>query len=83
MHTKAKKAEIRKAISAHINDLFQVLTEIQRRQILLLEKGDRKGVEEEIAKLNRKLMELDKLQLSEDERKFMKSIGGIIEHSNG
>lgn len=79
----AKKAEIRKAISAHINDLFQVLTEIQRRQILLLEKGDRKGVEEEIAKLNRKLMELDKLQLSEDERKIYEEHRGIIEHSNG
>ncbi|RUO65405.1 hypothetical protein SAMN06297229_1192 [Pseudidiomarina planktonica] len=64
----AKKSDLRKSISSSINDLFQVISDISRRSTLLSEKGDRKGVEDEIYRLNDKLKELDSLSLTEDER---------------
>jgi len=77
-----KKAELKKLLSTYVNDLFQILSDINRRSILLAEKGDKKGVEEEINRLETKLNELDSLQLNESERQNYEQHKGIIETAN-
>lgn len=74
-----KKSELKKLLSAHINDLFQMLIDIQQRSVSLTEKGDRKGVEDEIEKLENKLKELDVLQLIDSERKNYEHHKQLIE----
>lgn len=63
-----KKMELKKLISSNINDLFQVISAISKRSSALTEKGDRKGVIDEIFRLEEKLKELDSLSLTDEER---------------
>ncbi len=77
-----KKAELKKLISSNINDIFQVISEIRRRSTVLLEKGDRKGVEDEILRLEEKLKELDSLSLTDEERANYQLHKNTIEDSN-
>jgi predicted ATPase len=77
-----QKAEIKKLISSSINDLFQVVADISRRSSELSEKGDRKGVEDEIKRLEAKLKELDSLSLTEEERENYESHKKIIEDTS-
>lgn len=77
-----KKAEIKKLISSSINDLFQVVADISRRSSELSEKGDRKGVEDEIKRLDAKLKELDSLSLTEEERENYERHKKIIEDTS-
>jgi len=62
------KDELKKTLSTYIIDLFEVILNIEKRSNSLSEIGDKKGVEDEIAKLEAKLTKLDSLQLSESER---------------
>lgn len=78
----AKRTELKKLISANINDLFQVISEITRRSAILTEKGDRKGVEDEIIRLEEKLKELDSLSLTDEERANYERHKQVIEDSN-
>lgn len=77
-----KKAELKKILSSNINDIFQVILEISRRNTLLMEKGDRKGVEDEILRLEGKLQELDSLSLTSEERSNYDLHKSVIEDSN-
>ncbi|WP_460231546.1 TrlF family AAA-like ATPase [Aurantivibrio plasticivorans] len=76
-----KKAEIKKFISSSINDFFQVVSDISRRSASLSEKGDSKGVRDEIRKLEDRLKELDSLSLTESERENYERYKGVIEGS--
>lgn len=64
----AKKDELKKSLSNYVIELFEVISDITKRSNSLSEKGDKKGVEEEIFKLEAKLIQFDSLQLSESER---------------
>ncbi|PCI54066.1 MAG: hypothetical protein COB36_11210 [Alphaproteobacteria bacterium] len=77
-----KKAELKKLISSSINDLFQVVADITRRLSILSEKGDRKGIQDEIKKLEDKLKELDSLSLADNERENYERHKNIIEGSS-
>lgn len=76
-----EKAELKKSISSSINNMFQVLSEIDRRTVVLAEKGDRKGIEDEIKRLEHKLKELDSLSLTDEERERYEYHKQIIEGS--
>ncbi|GAB1257843.1 hypothetical protein NBRC116494_23450 [Aurantivibrio plasticivorans] len=76
-----RRSELKKLISSEINDLFQGAEEIRRRQGILLDKGDKKGVEDEILRLQNKLVELDTLSLSEEERAIYDKQKLLIEES--
>jgi predicted ATPase len=56
----AKNNELKKSISKNILDVFQLQSDIQIFQNQLKEKGDKKGVETEIQRLNTKIQELSK-----------------------
>jgi len=56
----SKNNEIKKIISKNILDVFQLQSDITNLQKLLKEKGDKKGVETEIGRLNNKIQELNK-----------------------
>lgn len=77
-----KKAEIKKLVSSSINDLFQVVADISLRSSELSEKGDRKGVKDEIKRLEAKLKELDSLSLTEEERENYERHKKIIEDAS-
>jgi ABC-type cobalamin/Fe3+-siderophores transport system ATPase subunit len=55
-----KNNEIKKSLSKNILDVFQLQTDIENLQVQLKEKGDKKGVETEIQRLNTKIQELNK-----------------------
>jgi len=76
-----KKAELKRSISSYINDVFQVISEVSRRSVVLSEKGDRRGIEDEIIRLEEKLKELDSLPLSDDERNNYEQNKHLIEES--
>ncbi len=77
-----KKTDIKKLISSSINDLFQVIADISQRSSDLSEKGDRKGVADEIQRLEDKLKELDSLSLTEEERGNYERHKKIIEDTS-
>jgi hypothetical protein len=56
----AKNNELKKTISKNILDIFQLQLDIENLQLQLKEKGDRKGVETEIQRLNIKIQEFSK-----------------------
>ncbi len=56
----AKNNELKKSISKNILDVFQIQSDIQILRDLLKEKGDKKGIETEIQRLNTKIQELSK-----------------------
>ncbi|MDR1461273.1 MAG: hypothetical protein LBI78_06475 [Campylobacteraceae bacterium] len=53
-----KSNELKKSLSKSILDVFQLQTDIENLQLQLKEKGDKKGVETEIQRLNTKIQEL-------------------------
>jgi len=55
-----KNNELKKTISKNILDVFQVQSDIENLQRQLKEKGDKKGVETEVQRLNSKIKELNK-----------------------
>jgi predicted ATPase len=55
-----KNNELKKSLSKNILDVFQLQSDIENLQIQLKEKGDKKGVETEIQRLNTKIQELSK-----------------------
>lgn len=65
---KSKNDILKKTIAKSILDIFQTQSDIENLQEQLKEKGDKKGVETEIERLNSKIKELSKnSQISEDE----------------
>lgn len=75
----SKNENLKKNISKSILDIFQTQSDIESLQKQLKEKGDKKGVEAEIGRLNSKINELSKnSQTSEDElnsyRKLLQDI---------
>ena len=65
---KSKNENLKKNITKSILDIFQTQSDIENLQEQLKEKGDKKGVETEIERLNSKINELSKnSQISEDE----------------
>ena len=65
---KSKNETLKKTIAKSILDIFQTQSDIENLQEQLKEKGDKKGVETEIERLNSKIKELSKnSQISEDE----------------
>lgn len=65
---KSKNEILKKTIAKSILDIFQTQSDIENLQEQLKEKGDKKGVETEIERLNSKIKELSKnSQISEDE----------------
>jgi len=77
----AKKTELKKSISTYITDLFQVISDIRLRSSELSDKGDLKGVQDEINRLQDKMEELDSLSLSEQERHDYEQNKKIIERA--
>lgn len=76
---KSKNENLKKKIAKNILEIFQTQSEIESLQKQLKEKGDKKGVETEIERLNSKINELSKnSQTSEEElnhyRKFLQDI---------
>jgi predicted ATPase len=65
---KSRNENLKKTIAKNILDIFQTQSEIESLQKQLKEKGDKKGVEAEIERLNSKVKELSKnSQTSEEE----------------
>ncbi|WP_018126615.1 TrlF family AAA-like ATPase [Balneola vulgaris] len=64
-------------ITNKVNKIFQLLEDLNKRKILIKEKGDKKGIESEIEKLNKELQELkSKSKISdEDLEKYSKLKG--------
>lgn len=56
----SKNNDLKKSLSKNILDVFQLQTDIENLQLQLKEKGDKKGVETEIQRLNTKIQELSK-----------------------
>lgn len=77
----SKKADTKKSISSFINDLFQVLKDIKEKNGQKLEKGDHKGIQDEITRLEKELNSLDSASFSEDERQSYEAHKNIIETS--
>lgn len=76
---KSQNENLKKTIAKSILDIFQTQSDIENLQEQLKEKGDKKGVETEIERLNSKIKELSKnSQTSEDEltiyRKLLQDI---------
>lgn len=53
-----KNDELKKSISKNLVDIFQLQADLEKSQLQLKEKGDRRGVETEIQKLETKIAEL-------------------------
>lgn len=66
-----KNNELKKKISKSIFDVFQIQSDINITQTQLKEKGDKKGVETEIDRLNSKIQDLNKdSEITEEEIKI-------------
>lgn len=78
----SKKAETKKSISSLLNDLFQILKDTKEKKGQLLEKGDRKGIQDEINRLDKELNGLNNTNIHESERKIYEEHKNIIESSN-
>jgi nicotinamide riboside kinase len=76
-----KNNELKKSLSNNILDVFQLQSDIENLQIQLKEKGDKKGVETEIQRLNTKIQELSKNStITEQElEKYQSSLHKIAE----
>jgi predicted ATPase len=55
-----KNSELKKSLSKNILDVFQLQSDIEKLKLKFKEKGDKKGVEIEIQRLNTKIKELSK-----------------------
>jgi hypothetical protein len=63
----AKQADTKKGISNHINDYFQLQTDIKEATARQLDKGDKKGIEDEIARLELELSQINNNSVSDEE----------------
>lgn len=57
-----------KSIAGHISDYFRLLTDIKEKEQKIRDKGDKKGIEDEIEKLTRELERLSVTSISEDDK---------------
>lgn len=78
---KIQNETLKKNIAKNILEIFQIQSDIESLQERLKEKGDKKGVETEIARLNSKISDLSKNgQTSQDDlatyRKFIQEVTG-------
>ncbi len=78
----SKKAETKKSISSFINDVFQVLKDIKEKSGQKLEKGDRKGIQDEISRLDKELNNLNSASFTEKEQQSYEEHKQTIETSN-
>jgi len=74
--------ENKKKIGDLISDFFRVLTDIQDKKQKAKERGDKKGIEDEIARLNAELKALNITTVSNDEKAIYETNKGILEQSN-
>lgn len=63
-----ENTENSKKIAADIADLYQVVKSIKDKKQKILDKGDKKGIEDEIAKLEQELKALNVVTISEEEK---------------
>jgi len=61
-------AENKKKISDLISDFFQILKDINEKEQKAREKGDKKGIEDEISKLTEELKKLNTITITEEEK---------------
>lgn len=61
-------AENSKQISVQINDFFQILKDVSEKEQKAREKGDKKGIEDEIQKLNTELKGLNVTEITAEEK---------------
>ena len=61
--------ENKKKISSSVDDFFQILEEIKLKEDSISDKGDKKGVEDEISKLAGELKKFNTEEITEEETK--------------
>lgn len=75
----AKESESKKGISVNLNELFQILEEIKEKKNLRLDKGDEKGVRDEITRLEIELKKMGGVSVSDEERSHYEAASSKIE----
>ncbi|HCF4204951.1 TPA: hypothetical protein NID94_003989 [Pseudomonas aeruginosa] len=74
-----KESESKKNISLNLNELFKVLEEIKEKSGSILDKGDRKGVQDEIIRLETELKKMGGVSVSDQDRQFYETASSNIE----
>ncbi|MEC4169504.1 hypothetical protein VSQ82_20015 [Pseudomonas sp. MS-1(2024)] len=75
----AKESESKKGISVNLNELFQILEEIKEKNNFRLDKGDEKGVQDEITRLESELKKMEGVSVSDEERSLYGTASSEIE----
>jgi len=75
-------SENKKKISNLVNDFFQLNSEIKENEFKVRDKGDKKGVEDEIKRLNAELNKLSTIKISDEEKKQYDLLKDKIDKSN-
>lgn len=73
------ESESKRNISLNLNELFKVLEEIKEKNSSMLEKGDKKGVQDEISRLEAELKKMGGISVSEQERQSYEVASADIE----
>lgn len=75
-------AENKKKISDLISDFFQILKDINEKEQKAREKGDKKGIEDEISKLTEELKKLNTITITEEEKESFEEKKEFIVKAN-
>lgn len=74
--------ENKKRITDLLSDFYQIARDIREKDAKAREKGDKKGIEDEISKLTEGLSKLHTVELSLDERETYEKVKNAITHAN-
>lgn len=74
-----KESESKKNISLNLNELFKIIEEIKEKNSSMLDKGDKKGVQDEIARLEAELKKMGGVSVSDQERQLYETASTNIE----
>src|SRR5690606_2863213 len=71
-----------KAIAGFVSDYFLLLSDIQEKESKVRDKGDKKGIEDEIAKLKEELIKLSVTAITDEEKLHYEEVKTSIEECN-
>lgn len=75
-------SENKKKISNLVNDFFQLRNEINEKELKVRDKGDKKGIEDEIKRLNVELKKLSAIKINDEEKRQYDLLKEKIDKSN-
>jgi len=68
----------KKIISSYLNDLFQILKDIKEKEQKVREKGDKKGIDDEISKLINELKKLNVTEINDAQKDSFEKSNEVI-----